>query len=52
MSKLCDFCGKKEGTVPISDEKGNDFRICVWCDWCITSKDEALGEAKISRCGK
>ena len=46
MMKLCDFCGEKEGTVPISDEKGNNFWICVWCDWTIERKDEAFEKAK------
>jgi len=28
----CHFCKKKEGEIPISDDKGNEFLICEDCD--------------------
>lgn len=28
----CHFCKKREGEIPISDEKGNELLICERCD--------------------
>jgi len=28
----CHFCKKKEGEIPINDDKGNEFLICEDCD--------------------
>ena len=29
---ICHICKKKEGEIPINDDKGNEFLICEDCD--------------------